>query len=109
MSGPVINPSTSLPSYPHSHSGSGSGSGLGSGSGGPPAASPTTAWRASKGRHDLSHRRLALLREMLNNPEAVFSADYGGGFPTSVPEEMNVHLPLGAILTETLKVNREWR
>ena len=35
----------------------------------PPAAGANLAWRASTRRHDLSHRQLAILREMLNNPD----------------------------------------
>ncbi|KXN80822.1 hypothetical protein AN958_07258 [Leucoagaricus sp. SymC.cos] len=108
MSNSMINSSTSLLSQSRPGSGSGSGSG-----GGPPAASPAAAWRASTGRHDLSHRQLVLLREMLNNAEAVLSADYiggnDGGFPSSVPEETILPRPLGAMSTESLKVNREWR
>lgn len=38
----------------------------------PPQASPPTllSWRASTGRHDLNHRQLFLLKEMLNNAES---------------------------------------
>lgn len=36
----------------------------------PPMASPTSAWRASTGRHDLSQRQLQLLQEMLASPES---------------------------------------
>lgn len=70
-------------------------------SAGPPPASPP-AWRASTGRHDLSHRQLVLLREMLNNAEAVLSAD-GGGVPLTVLEEST---PSSA---DNLQVNKDWR
>jgi serine/arginine repetitive matrix protein 2 len=73
----------------------------------PPLASPPSlAWRASTGRHDLSHRQLVLLREMLHNADSPSSLNlrphaeeqpYGGG--PSIPEEQ----PL------SLNVNREWR
>jgi len=39
-------------------------------SNGPSVASPSTSWRTSTGRHDLSQRQLVLLREMLNNTHA---------------------------------------
>ncbi|KAF9519000.1 hypothetical protein BS47DRAFT_1337554, partial [Hydnum rufescens UP504] len=35
----------------------------------PPKASPSTQWRASTGRHDLSGRQLILLKEMLATPD----------------------------------------
>lgn len=34
------------------------------------ASAPSMSWRTSTGRHDLSHRQLILLREMLNNAHA---------------------------------------
>ncbi|KAF7797262.1 hypothetical protein EIP86_008455 [Pleurotus ostreatoroseus] len=34
------------------------------------SSSSTSQWRASTGRHDLSHRQLMLLRDMLNSPDA---------------------------------------
>ncbi|KAF9458291.1 hypothetical protein BDZ94DRAFT_1270935, partial [Collybia nuda] len=70
----------------------------------PPLASPPSlAWRASTGRHDLSHRQLVLLKEMLNNADstsAFATEDMGSG---SIPEES--FLPSPAMLS----VNREWR
>jgi serine/arginine repetitive matrix protein 2 len=59
----------------------------------PPIAnpSPNLAWRASTGRHDLSHRQLVLLREILNHPESATIEDLG------IPEE------------ETVLVDRQWR
>ncbi|KAF9442540.1 hypothetical protein P691DRAFT_765119 [Macrolepiota fuliginosa MF-IS2] len=68
---------------------------------GPPPASPP-AWRASTGRHDLSHRQLVLLREMLNNAEAVLSSD-GSGLPLAILEEVTPSS------TDSLRVNRDWR
>ncbi|KAG7099204.1 hypothetical protein E1B28_001071 [Marasmius oreades] len=63
-------------------------------SAGPPIASPPNlAWRASTGRHDLSHRQLLLLREMLNNPDTSQVID---------PQ----HLPS---TEEFSPVNRDWR
>ena len=57
----------------------------------PPLASPPPSqWRASTGRHDLSHRQLLLLREMLNNsdPSSTMSMH------PDIPEE---------------EINRNWR
>ncbi|EFI26550.1 hypothetical protein CC1G_15763 [Coprinopsis cinerea okayama7 len=51
----------------------------------PPTASPPL-WRASTGRHDLSHRQLALLKEMLNNSEPV-AATASPPPASSIPEE----------------------
>lgn len=68
---------------------------------GPPPPSPP-AWRASTGRHDLSHRQLVLLREMLNNAEAVLSTD-GSGMPLTPLEEITPSS------TDSLRVNRDWR
>lgn len=70
---------------------------------GPPPGSPPP-WRASTGRHDLSHRQLVLLREMLNNAEAVLSTTDGSGLPLTVPEETTPEST-----TESLRVNRDWR
>ncbi|KAK0217344.1 hypothetical protein EDD85DRAFT_370362 [Armillaria nabsnona] len=39
----------------------------------PPIASPSPAWRASTGRHDLSQRQIHLLHEMLASPETQHS------------------------------------
>lgn len=57
-----------------------------------PTANPSSSayWRASGGRHDLSHRQLVLLRDMLSSPDAsaVLASEY------QIPEE---------------DVNRGWR
>jgi hypothetical protein len=76
----------------------------------PPLASPPSlAWRASTGRHDLSHRQLVLLRDMLHNTDSGSSLNlrphvdeqlHGGG--PSIPEEQ-------PFSPATLNVNREWR
>ncbi|KAG6336077.1 hypothetical protein ID866_3003 [Astraeus odoratus] len=50
--------------------------------------SPNPSWRASTGRHDLSHRQLVLLRDMLNNVDLV---------PDDVPS------------AEDTGANRHWR
>ncbi|KAF8968624.1 hypothetical protein BDZ97DRAFT_1755279 [Flammula alnicola] len=69
-------------------------------SGPPPASPPNMSWRASTGRHDLSHRQLVLLREMLNNANATSAADESH---LSIPEES---LPS---LQSLHVVNRDWR
>ena len=61
-----------------------------------PASNNGNSWRASTGRHDLSHRQLVLLREMLNNANA--TADV-------TPEDVEAEV-------EELvapNVNKEWR
>ncbi|KAJ8083987.1 hypothetical protein PM082_002754 [Marasmius tenuissimus] len=63
-------------------------------SAGPPIASPPSmSWRASTGRHDLSHRQLLLLREMLNNPDTSQVID-----PQQLPSP-----------EESSPPNRDWR
>ncbi|KAF9270209.1 hypothetical protein L218DRAFT_939238 [Marasmius fiardii PR-910] len=83
LSGEDSKPPTPLPGQMSSSQGAG-----------PPIASPPNiAWRASTGRHDLNHRQLSLLREMLNNPDTSHVID---------PQ----HLPSPA---ESYPVNRDWR
>ncbi|KAH9927892.1 hypothetical protein B0H21DRAFT_894832 [Amylocystis lapponica] len=63
--------------------------------GSPPLASPpSTYWRASTGRHDLSHRQLLLLREMLNTSDS--STAFAPTVEPRIPEEEHV-------------INRNWR
>jgi len=100
----------------------------------PPSVSTSqsnSSWRASTGRHDLSHRQLSLLREMLNNTHAIVSssafavgADDGLGgagddsqqsipedsiparrIPLAVQSLQAVHMTASA----SLHVNRDWR
>ncbi|TFK35721.1 hypothetical protein BDQ12DRAFT_706594 [Crucibulum laeve] len=62
----------------------------------PPFASPPSlSWRASTGRHDLSHRQLVLLREMLNNADS------------SLMDEANISIPEES--TTSLHIQRDWR
>ncbi|KAF7322361.1 hypothetical protein HMN09_00013900 [Mycena chlorophos] len=65
----------------------------------PPIASPppSSAWRASTGRNDLSQRQLILLKEMLGSPTPPADESFG---PDGIPEESPTSLGV---------VNREWR
>ena len=78
---------------------------------------PTTSWRASTGRHDLSQRQLVLLREMLNNGDAsiVGASDNEEGLHPPLP-----HFPIRAEEDLELRpstypspysqiLNRDWR
>ena len=68
--------------------------------------SPATAaqWRASTGRHDLSHRQLILLRDMLNNSDA------SGVMPTdsSLSEEVNRGWHWGDAMSSTVTLPSEY-
>ncbi|KAF8815637.1 hypothetical protein BYT27DRAFT_6666418 [Phlegmacium glaucopus] len=84
---------------------------------GPPLASPpSTSWRASTGRHDLSQRQLVLLREILNNNVATASGDDEGGLGlppllASIPlveDTAPASSPYYPSLRSRL-VNRDWR
>lgn len=67
----------------------------------PPLASPPSlAWRASTGRHDLSHRQLVLLREMLHKADSSLNLREVSTSTPIVEESNN---------TRALNVNREWR
>ncbi|KAF8642070.1 hypothetical protein AX16_009686 [Volvariella volvacea WC 439] len=89
---------------------------------GPPMPDPPNlSWRASTGRHDLSHRQLLLLKEMLNNPES----GSGNGIAELLDLEMSeiatnypiyYHhtqrhraIPEESVTSLLLNVNREWR
>jgi len=69
-------------------------------------------WRASTGRHDLSHRQLILLREMLNNTEAIMYAD-GNTIDQDGDSSVSASVPEEAITASKddlrVVVNREWR
>ena len=60
----------------------------------PVGSNTNNSWRASTGRHDLSHRQLVLLREMLNNANA--TADV-------TPDDVE------AKVEELAAPNKEWR
>ncbi|KAF9556528.1 hypothetical protein CPC08DRAFT_90775 [Agrocybe pediades] len=94
---------------------------------------PSASWRASTGRHDLSHRQLFLLREMLNNSHAVVSstshlrgsndddgaAGAGDDSQQSIPEDtIPRRIPLAVQSLQAVhmtanptnvNVNRDWR
>jgi len=69
-------------------------------------------WRASTGRHDLSHRQLILLRDMLNNTEAVMYAD-GNTIDQDGDSSVSASVPEEAITASKddlrVVVNRDWR
>ncbi|KAJ7205425.1 hypothetical protein GGX14DRAFT_367964 [Mycena pura] len=66
----------------------------------PPLASPpSSAWRASTGRNDLSTRQLLLLKEMLGSP--TLPADDSFIAEDGIPEEV--------VAAGSHNVNREWR
>jgi len=74
--------------------------------------SASPGWRASTGRHDLSHRQLILLREMLNNTEAVLYAD-GNTIDQDGDSSVSALVPEEAITASKddlrVVVNRDWR
>ncbi|KIM35749.1 hypothetical protein M413DRAFT_325892 [Hebeloma cylindrosporum] len=67
-----------------------------------PSNNANNSWRASTGRHDLSHRQLVLLREMLNNSNA--TADVT---TTATPEDVEAEVEELVMMPSHL--NREWR
>ncbi|KAI1784116.1 hypothetical protein LXA43DRAFT_246834 [Ganoderma leucocontextum] len=71
----------------------------------PPLASPSPSqWRASTGRHDLSHRQLLLLREMLNNPDPSATMSLEPGIPE---EEVNRNWRWGDAMHSTITLPSE--
>ena len=128
LAGDESKPSSPVPgATPSSPLGPGAGAGTATATAtvGPPLASPPSlAWRASTGRHDLSHRQLVLLREMLHKADsdsASLRAD-NNSLPagdSSIPEEqpplnanvnVNVNVrPQQAMSPVSLNVNKEWR
>ncbi|KAI8970765.1 hypothetical protein BD414DRAFT_470397 [Trametes punicea] len=70
----------------------------------PPLASPSSQWRASTGRHDLSHRQLLLLREMLNNPDPSVTMSFEPNIPE---EEINRSWQWGDAMNSTVTLPSE--
>jgi serine/arginine repetitive matrix protein 2 len=78
---------------------------------GPPLASPPSlAWRASTGRHDLSHRQLVLLREMLHKADNSPPAG-GSSIPEEQPQQLNTNVQhrQTTMSPTSLNVNKDWR
>jgi hypothetical protein len=93
---------------PSSPLGAGGETQVGVGAASPPLASPPSlAWHASTGRHDLNHRQLVLLREMLHKADSASSLNLHASVDEH-PEEQP-QLNAQTLSPASLNVNKDWR
>ncbi|KAF9524755.1 hypothetical protein CPB83DRAFT_909652 [Crepidotus variabilis] len=73
-----------------------------------PLSRPTSTWRDSTGKHDLSQRQLVLLREMLNNSSAHSNATSTDA-DHSTGQDPNASIPEEEYPLPERQPNREWK